>query len=84
MLLMYEKGMSESLHTFKSESKLWPKLAATDSRPSLPKPSFSSQLMVAAAGSWFWAPTPTAARSDCKELLVKELRRAFLLLLAYC
>ena len=47
--------------TFKSESKDCPKREATERRPSLPSPSLSSQFIVAAAGNWLCAPTPTAA-----------------------
>jgi hypothetical protein len=58
--------------TLRSESKDSPKRVATVRRPSRPSPSFSTQLMVAAAGRERRAPTPTACSSDCRA---QETRR---------
>ena len=50
---------------FTSESNSRPKFAATPSLPSRPRPSFSTQLMAAAAGNRLLAPMPMAANICC-------------------
>lgn len=55
------------MHALRSASKDAPNWVATDSRPSRPSPSLSTQLMVAAAGRLRRPPTPTAWSSDCKK-----------------
>lgn len=51
--------------TLRLESKEVPKRVDTERRPNRPSPSFRTQLMPAAAGSEFLAPTPTACSRDC-------------------
>ena len=60
-----------------SASKASPKRVATPRRPTRPRPSLSSQLIPAAAGSDRDAPTPTAASRACvaKLLSIDEQRR---------
>lgn len=53
------------LMTLRLESKEVPKRVDTERRPKRPRPSLRTQLMPAAAGNDFLAPTPTACRRDC-------------------
>lgn len=52
--------------TLRLESNEVPKRVDTERRPRRPSPSFRTQLMPAAAGSEFLAPTPTACSKDCR------------------
>lgn len=61
--------------TLRLESKEVPKRVDTERRPRRPSPSLRTQLMPAAAGSEFLAPTPTACSRDCSAAQPVPVRR---------
>ena len=62
----------ENRKRFTSESKLRPKLVATESFPNRPKPSFNTQFKAAAAGIDLDAPRPIAASICCVAKIVMQ------------